>query len=108
MRVQFGSEQAYVETNTNTYTPETGQNLVDSFIGQSQAKPILFEVSTESFMAAVRRLIKASDKEVLCLNFASGKNAGGGFLNGSLAQEESIALTTGLYPCQIQKGDVGV
>ena len=37
--------------------------------------------------------------KVLCLNFASAKNPGGGFLNGSQAQEESLARATGLYPC---------
>ena len=34
------------------------------------------------------------------LNFASAKNPGGGFLKGSLAQEESIAIASTLYACQ--------
>src|SRR5262249_27235149 len=29
----------------------------------------------------------------------SAKNPGGGFLNGSLAQEEALACASGLYPC---------
>ena len=32
-----------------------------------------------------------------CLNFASAKNPGGGFLSGSQAQEESLARASGLY-----------
>jgi uncharacterized protein (TIGR02452 family) len=36
---------------------------------------------------------------VLALNFASAKNPGGGFLNGSQAQEESLARASGLYAC---------
>jgi len=37
----------------------------------------------------------------MCLNFASAKNPGGGFFNGAQAQEESIARSSGLYPCQL-------
>jgi uncharacterized protein (TIGR02452 family) len=40
--------------------------------------------------------------DVLCLNFASAKNPGGGFLNGSQAQEESLARASGLYACLLQ------
>lgn len=34
---------------------------------------------------------------VAVLNFASAKNPGGGFLNGAMAQEESLAASGGLY-----------
>ena len=37
--------------------------------------------------------------DVVCLNFASTKNPGGGFLRGSQAQEESLARASGLYAC---------
>ena len=37
------------------------------------------------------------NEEVLLLNFASAKNPGGGFIRGSLAQEECLALCSGLY-----------
>lgn len=36
--------------------------------------------------------------KLVCLNFASAKNPGGGFLGGSQAQEESLARASGLYP----------
>jgi len=37
--------------------------------------------------------------DIFVLNFASGRNPGGGFLRGAQAQEESIAKVSGLYPC---------
>ena len=61
---------------------------------------IKFEINNETTLNAANRLInQESFDKVLCLNFASAKNPGGGFLNGSQAQEESLARATGLYPC---------
>jgi uncharacterized protein (TIGR02452 family) len=37
------------------------------------------------------------DPELSVLNFASAKHAGGGFLKGSMAQEEALCYSTGLY-----------
>ena len=40
-----------------------------------------------------------------CLNFASAKRPGGGFLGGAQAQEESLARASALYPCLITQPD---
>ncbi|MDY6897282.1 MAG: TIGR02452 family protein, partial [Cyanobacteriota bacterium] len=64
---------------------------------------IQFEINNETTLNAANRLVNQGGFEkVLCLNFASAKNPGGGFLNGSQAQEESLARATGLYPCIYQ------
>jgi uncharacterized protein (TIGR02452 family) len=56
----------------------------------------LTEVRNETSLTAARRL----GVDVACLVFASARSPGGGFLNGAEAQEESIARSSALYPCQ--------
>lgn len=62
------------------------------------------EVTPETTGAAARRLVEQeSVAHVLALNFASAKNAGGGFLGGAKAQEEDLARCSALYECQISQ-----
>lgn len=61
------------------------------------------EVTEETTLQAAQRLA-ASDP--LCLNFASAKNPGGGFLSGSQAQEESLARSSGLYSCLVPMSEM--
>lgn len=67
---------------------------------RSAEQPVV-EVTGESTLAATRRL----GGDVACLVFASARNAGGGFLNGAQAQEESVARGSALYPCLRAAGD---
>lgn len=55
----------------------------------------LVEVTTESTLAAARRLGDAT----AALVFASARNPGGGFRTGARAQEEDIARASALHAC---------
>ena len=56
------------------------------------------EVTAETTLQALYRLGEGNSAgSTGCLNFASAKNPGGGFLKGSSAQEESLARSSSLY-----------
>lgn len=60
-----------------------------------------FEVRNETTLMGAERLARSLGqkqiKKIGVLNFASAKNAGGGFRNGAQAQEESLARSSALY-----------
>jgi uncharacterized protein (TIGR02452 family) len=60
-------------------------------------------VTGESTIEALTRMANEAGGHLGCLNFASAKNPGGGFLGGAQAQEESIARASALYPCLLEQ-----
>lgn len=104
-QIHIKEVQEYALQNTLTYTPEMGDRLLQNRIPKPFDSDTRIEVTNETTLNAVRRLIGGGAESVLCLNFASARNPGGGFLGGSQAQEESIARATGLYPCLLQAPD---
>lgn len=82
---------------TRVYTPEELARLAPPPTGGG---PPVLEVTPETTLAAARRLVEAEGiRDVAALNFASAKNAGGGFLRGAKAQEEDLARCSALYHC---------
>ncbi|WP_437499802.1 TIGR02452 family protein [Sorangium sp. So ce1099] len=67
-------------------------------------RPAAIEVTEETTGAAGRRLVEQEgEARVAILNFASGKNPGGGFLRGAKAQEEDLARCSALYACLVEQ-----
>jgi len=120
VKVVISQQQKRAVAETILYTPSVGK------LQQGDKKPLkkgkqnnyetVIEVNDLTSLDAMRKLAREEQKErggkeasetqqpsILCLNFASGKNAGGGFLRGSVAQEESIVRASGLYPCLLQE-----
>jgi len=59
-----------------------------------RTRSLLWDCAT---VRAVLDLTAQGEEKIGVLNFASAKNPGGGFLNGAMAQEESLAASSGLY-----------
>lgn len=89
--------------STVLYKPDTFANIENEYErirNEKEAKKPNIDITDETTISAARRLVVDEGfDEVVCLNFASAKNPGGGFLSGSQAQEESLARSSGLYPC---------
>ncbi|MCE7993694.1 MAG: TIGR02452 family protein [Roseivirga sp.] len=109
-------EGKYISQNTVAVSVEDGVNntLKHTEVFSSEALELLgksaeenpdtfnttFEVIEEDVVSCIHRVSKQHKGKVMCLNFASAKNPGGGFLNGAVAQEESLALSSNLYDSQ--------
>ena len=95
MRVNIAADLDQAKAGTVLYSPEKPPVARPV----TTARVTRFDVRNETTFQALARLAASGDGHLACLNFASAKNPGGGFLNGSLAQEEALACASGLYPC---------
>ena len=101
--VVIGEDVERAVAATRLYRPADFPEQVTGCDERGRMQATRTEVTAETTLEAARRLaVEESDRsggDVLCLNFASAKNPGGGFLAGSQAQEESLARSSALYPC---------
>jgi uncharacterized protein (TIGR02452 family) len=105
-RVDIAGPLASATSRSALYAPDDFKDLFrgrDQVLGdRGPQPPCRFEVVNETTLQAARRLARDGERRVLALNFASARNPGGGFLNGSQAQEESLARASGLYACLLR------
>ena len=88
---------------TRLYTPEQASAVLQS-LNPSSSQTATIEVTDETTQIAARRLVESeSITDLVMLNFASARNAGGGFINGAKAQEEDLCRCSGLYPCLVSQ-----
>ncbi|TGE06282.1 TIGR02452 family protein [Hymenobacter fodinae] len=98
--VQLDAMQKAAQDGSRLYRPEDVPALLAEF-AQPVDSPAEVQVYQATTLEAAAALSKQFER-VGCLNFASARNPGGGFLSGSQAQEESLARSSGLYPCLTQ------
>jgi uncharacterized protein (TIGR02452 family) len=79
-------------------SPEQFDGLRAQLTPTASTEQTQFSVVNQTTLEAGKALLEKTGTAVSALNFASARNAGGGFLNGSEAQEESLARSSALYP----------
>lgn len=95
-RIDIARQVAACLKATRLYSPTD----LDSLLSNEAAGThnTAFAVENETTLSVAQRLVVERElSKTLCLNFASAKNPGGGFLGGSQAQEESLARSSALY-----------
>lgn len=86
----------YITKLTKYYPPGKIQFNLEDFTPNKNYKIIVERITS------LEAIFKYINNDGVILNFASAKNPGGGFLRGTIAQEESLARSSNLYPTLLE------
>ena len=105
-QVKIKEAVAVCEGGTRLHSPEHLEGIRQQVLAQPGGfEKTSIEVVNETTLSGISRLIQMGESRIGVLNFASAKNPGGGFLNGSEAQEESLARSSALHASLLKAWD---
>ena len=105
IRIVIRDEQAAAVANTELWKIDPLTALAENIVLEKRYETNTATCNDTTFNAIRRLVVKYPTHPIACLNFASAKNPGCGFLNGAQAQEECLARASGLYNCLLEGKD---
>ncbi|PRB03119.1 TIGR02452 family protein [Chryseobacterium sp. MYb7] len=104
-KINIENELEICKKETVLFTPEQLSEMKESSMPEASFETKIETWKCSSLKAILQLAEEENQEKIMCLNFASAKNPGGGFINGAEAQEESLARTSGLYESLLQAWD---